>query len=443
MYNYDPCKLEELIVGVFSILYDRPLGLTCQSTHILFVKMRLDVYEDSSSSYDSDGIVSSDESSLGSAGKVLPVRTASKESARTKEETSDGSSSVYSSSSSEVSGFDSSEDDTESSGSDESSVELDFQGSGSGADLNASDNSLELLVPSTKTEILPNDTPQMNDSLSKIPSLLDNERGDSDDEEDLLNSIPEHMPTLVSDEEDGFDTESSSNHSDSSPVKESIPRRRQVSRVAPPKLLEDSLSEDSDSSISFNDPIPMAHAKPQSRNDDTSSHSSEQPFADPDSSDSSDGDPVAETPLVSERKNEEKQAEEKKPPARDREVPPVANLVINEKLAAKQAARAARMEKVRARIAREKKEKEEEEAKKKKKKKEEVAKLDSSENARRERAYSWYTRSAMPKRDDFKERVRAMPLSSGITEEDVDLLPWNSRGTMVNVAKMNSFLFKR
>ena len=66
--------------------------------------------------------------------------------------------------------------------------------------------------------------------------------------------------------------------------------------------------------------------------------------------------------------------------------------------------------------------------------------LDMSEDARRERAYSWYTRMAMPKRDEMKERVTTMHRTSGVTEEDIDLMPWNAKGTMVNVGKMQRFI---
>lgn len=63
-------------------------------------------------------------------------------------------------------------------------------------------------------------------------------------------------------------------------------------------------------------------------------------------------------------------------------------------------------------------------------------KLDMSKAARVERAYSWYSRMAMPSREKMKERVEFMPASSGVTPDDVDLLPWNARGTFVSVAAM-------
>lgn len=64
------------------------------------------------------------------------------------------------------------------------------------------------------------------------------------------------------------------------------------------------------------------------------------------------------------------------------------------------------------------------------------SKLDMSKAARVERAYSWYSRMAMPTREKMKERVEFMPASSGVTPDDVDLLPWNARGTFVSVAAM-------
>ena len=65
-----------------------------------------------------------------------------------------------------------------------------------------------------------------------------------------------------------------------------------------------------------------------------------------------------------------------------------------------------------------------------------TVKLDMSKAARVERAYSWYTRMAMPTRDKMKQRVEYMPASSGVTPDDVDLLPWNARGSFVSVAAM-------
>jgi len=68
------------------------------------------------------------------------------------------------------------------------------------------------------------------------------------------------------------------------------------------------------------------------------------------------------------------------------------------------------------------------------------ANLDMSEDARRERAYTWYTRMGMPTKEAMKERLEMMPSSSGITTEDVDLMPWNASEKMVNVGKMQRFL---
>jgi hypothetical protein len=63
-----------------------------------------------------------------------------------------------------------------------------------------------------------------------------------------------------------------------------------------------------------------------------------------------------------------------------------------------------------------------------------------SDDARRDRAYAWYTRMSMPARDDMKERVDEMRASAGIGVEDVDLLPWGASGKRVNVAKMQQFI---
>merc|ERR1712176_919032 len=39
--------------------------------------------------------------------------------------------------------------------------------------------------------------------------------------------------------------------------------------------------------------------------------------------------------------------------------------------------------------------------------------------------YQWYTRMGHPTRDDMKKRIRKMKGGANITEDDVDLLPWN------------------
>ena len=64
---------------------------------------------------------------------------------------------------------------------------------------------------------------------------------------------------------------------------------------------------------------------------------------------------------------------------------------------------------------------------------------------RRERAFIWYARMATPTRTEFKRRVAAVDSSSSIdiTPEDIDLLPWNETGRVVNIAKMNSIIRAR
>ena len=101
-----------------------------------------------------------------------------------------------------------------------------------------------------------------------------------------------------------------------------------------------------------------------------------------------------------------------------------------------------RLAKVRERLRAQEEAKEAEEDAKKMKEIEETMNghLDMSEDARRERAYSWYTRMAMPSRAEMKERVSTMKRSSGVAEEDIDLMPWNAKGTMVNVGKMQRFI---
>ena len=95
-----------------------------------------------------------------------------------------------------------------------------------------------------------------------------------------------------------------------------------------------------------------------------------------------------------------------------------------------------RLAKARERIEKKKDNEAAKEAKERLKDKETTSKLDMSKAARVERAYSWYSRMAMPTREKMKERVEYMPASSGVTADDVDLLPWNARGTFVSVAAM-------
>ena len=95
-----------------------------------------------------------------------------------------------------------------------------------------------------------------------------------------------------------------------------------------------------------------------------------------------------------------------------------------------------RLAKARERIEKKKDDEAAQVAKERLKDKDSSNKLDMSKAARVERAYSWYSRMAMPTREKMKERVEYMPASSGVTPDDVDLLPWNARGTFVSVAAM-------
>jgi hypothetical protein len=103
-----------------------------------------------------------------------------------------------------------------------------------------------------------------------------------------------------------------------------------------------------------------------------------------------------------------------------------------------------RQESIRSRIAaeeaeakRKKKEKEEEE----RKKKEKSLSKSSTEQARVERAYGWYSKLGLPSRETFKKKIKLIA-SIDITAEDIDLLPWNGSGTLVNVAKLNTMYYK-
>ncbi|KAL7577857.1 hypothetical protein ACA910_010603 [Epithemia clementina (nom. ined.)] len=106
----------------------------------------------------------------------------------------------------------------------------------------------------------------------------------------------------------------------------------------------------------------------------------------------------------------------------------------SELLKERRAARAARMEKVRQRIARER-----EDAKQRKLQEEQRAKeLFMSEEARRQRIYEWYCRLGMPNRKELKKKIKSMDGGEQkLTEQDVDLLPWNFNGSLLNISKLH------
>lgn len=65
-----------------------------------------------------------------------------------------------------------------------------------------------------------------------------------------------------------------------------------------------------------------------------------------------------------------------------------------------------------------------------------VANLDMSEEGRRGRCYDWYKRLSMPSKEEMKEKILSLPPSSGVSAEDIELLPWNPTGRVVNPRKM-------
>jgi hypothetical protein len=68
-----------------------------------------------------------------------------------------------------------------------------------------------------------------------------------------------------------------------------------------------------------------------------------------------------------------------------------------------------------------------------------TAGVDNSEGARRARVFSLYSQMCQPIRTAFKRRVAALEyMSMDITSDDIDLLPWNATGSMVNISKMNA-----
>lgn len=120
--------------------------------------------------------------------------------------------------------------------------------------------------------------------------------------------------------------------------------------------------------------------------------------------------------------------------------------VILEKARTKiQEERRLRQDSIRSRIAaeeaeakRKRKEKEEEE----RKKKEKSLSKSNTEQARAERAYGWYSKLGLPSRENFKKKIKLIA-SIDISADDIDLLPWNGSGTMVNVAKLNTMYYNK
>eukprot|EP00977_Amphora_coffeiformis_P019663 scaffold7349_cov173-Amphora_coffeaeformis.AAC.144 len=103
--------------------------------------------------------------------------------------------------------------------------------------------------------------------------------------------------------------------------------------------------------------------------------------------------------------------------------------------------RANRLARARERIARDKRTfqlREEEETTRLQEEETKKKEYDMSEEARRDRAYKWYGRCGQPNRKALKKKIAALQHKQGVSPEDVDLLPWNFNGTLVNVSQMIS-----
>lgn len=98
-----------------------------------------------------------------------------------------------------------------------------------------------------------------------------------------------------------------------------------------------------------------------------------------------------------------------------------------------------RMERVRRRIENEE-DRKQKEVYQAKMKEIEDKKADMSEAGRRKRCWEWYSRTGMISKAAFIEKVPYLPPGASLEEADVELLPWNARGTMVNIAKLNGML---
>jgi len=84
-----------------------------------------------------------------------------------------------------------------------------------------------------------------------------------------------------------------------------------------------------------------------------------------------------------------------------------------------------RLQRAMERIEREKEEKLDKERKEKLR----ALEVNDSEDARRDRIYSWYLRMAMPNKETFEDKVALLPYTAKVTVEDIALLKWNKRET--------------
>lgn len=56
--------------------------------------------------------------------------------------------------------------------------------------------------------------------------------------------------------------------------------------------------------------------------------------------------------------------------------------------------------------------------------------------------FIWYARMGQPTRENMKRRIAARQEEfMDIVPSDVDLLPWNSTGSLISVKNMNAFIF--
>lgn len=119
----------------------------------------------------------------------------------------------------------------------------------------------------------------------------------------------------------------------------------------------------------------------------------------------------------------------------------VMNPATSEFLEKRRQERASRLARARERIAKDKQtaqEQQQEAERRQKEKKNKKVALDMSEEARRDRVYQWYSRCGQPSRKELKRRIASLKFKQGVAVEDVDLLPWNFNGSMINVSQMIS-----
>eukprot|EP00522_Entomoneis_paludosa_P002308 CAMPEP_0172472904 /NCGR_PEP_ID=MMETSP1065-20121228/68583_1 /TAXON_ID=265537 /ORGANISM="Amphiprora paludosa, Strain CCMP125" /LENGTH=319 /DNA_ID=CAMNT_0013231071 /DNA_START=226 /DNA_END=1185 /DNA_ORIENTATION=+ len=145
--------------------------------------------------------------------------------------------------------------------------------------------------------------------------------------------------------------------------------------------------------------------------------------------------------FVSQEEEEAKEKTAKEAPKSQPRLQPKLDPEQQALLDQRKAERAKRMEQVRARIAKEKAQKQQKERQKQDQTTKNPINIeddfsDMSDAARRLRIYKWYTRCGMKPKVEMQRRAQNLNFGPHVSPEDVELLPWNFNGTLVNATQM-------